>query len=121
MIQTKTPILYGDRSEKTAVIKVEVRPTQDKNTFNVIDFEIVDGLPNAIFTKPIFKSDTEIDTLSEYIEVNYSSELSGLTETQKDYKKIQIALMLDTQTNLLPSGKTIYRRNPEDWEFTPES
>jgi len=43
-----------------------------------------------------------------------------MTRVQKEVKKIVLGLMLDTQTNLYPNGKTIYQLNPNDWEFTPE-
>jgi hypothetical protein len=37
----------------------------------------------------------------------------------RDAKKIQIGLYIDTTTNLLETGKTIYRLEPTDWELTP--
>jgi hypothetical protein len=44
--------------------------------------------------------------------------LFGLSKTDKEWKKRQIALLIDTQTNLLPSGTTIYGLQPNDWEFS---
>lgn len=41
MIQSKTPIIYGSRNEKTGIIKIEVRKTEssriDGEEFLVID------------------------------------------------------------------------------------
>lgn len=120
MIQTKIPVVYGNRSEKLGIVKVEVRPLQngsESNTYNVIDFEVIDGIENAIFSKEVTRTDGEIDQLDAYIEDNYPNELQGLGHEAKELKKLQLALMIDTQTNLLPSGKTIYGLNPEDWEL----
>lgn len=127
MIQTKFPVIYGARNEKSGVIKIEVRPetpTKEGCEYLVIDFDILDeeainvGVKDAYFSKKVFKTSAEIDELDSYIESNYSDELLGLGKADKERKKIQIALMLDTQVNLLPSGKTIYGLNPEDWEYS---
>jgi len=52
------------------------------------------------------------------MDANY--DFSGLSKKEVDYLKLVLALMIDTKTNLLPSGKTIYRQTPADWEFSPE-
>ena len=116
------PVIYGARSEKSGIIKIEVRPetpTLKGCEYLVIDWDIANE-KDAYFSKKVFYSNEKIDQLDNYIEANYSELLSGLGKENKERKKIQIALMLDTQTNLLPSGKTIYGLNPNDWEFTPE-
>jgi len=120
MIQTKLPIIYGSRNEKKGIIKIEVRPetpTKEGTEYLVIDWDTADT-KDAYFSKKVFYDNAKIEQLDAYIEANYSEELAGLTKAEKEWKKIQIGLMIDTQTNLLPSGKTIYGLNPEDWEFT---
>lgn len=71
-------------------------------------------------TKTVTYSKEQIDATDAYIEANFSEMLIGLTKTEKEQKKIQIGLMLDTQTNLLENGKTTWGQEPSDWEFTPE-
>jgi hypothetical protein len=118
MIQTKEPILRN-RNGVLSVLKLEVRPdikTTTGRKFLVIDWNTSDE-SSAYFSKYIHKTDEEIDTLEVYIETNY--DLSGLDREKREYKKLQIALILDTQTNLLEDGKTVYGLNPNDWEFTP--
>jgi len=56
--------------------------------------------------------------MNAYLEANY--DFSGMSKKEVDYAKLGLALMLDTKTNLLASGKTIYRVTPNDWEFSPE-
>jgi len=43
-----------------------------------------------------------------------------MSKKDSEYLKVVLALMIDTKTNLLPSGKTICRLTPGDWEFSPE-
>lgn len=120
MIQTKTPIVYGDRSENTGIIKVEVRPlaaTVDGCKFLVADWDTTSESLDPIFSKEIFYSNERIDQIDAYLES--TNDFSAMTKSEKELKKLQLALMLDTQTNLLPSGKTIYRLTPSDWELTP--
>jgi hypothetical protein len=119
MIQTKTATVYGDRSEKTGIIKVEVRPinaTTEGTTFLVNDWDISQSdKKDPIHCKEVFWTKLEIDTMDAYLEDNH--DFSGLTKTEKEWKKYQLALLIDTQNNLLPSGKTIYRLPPEYWEL----
>lgn len=125
MIQTKTSIVYGDRSERTGIIKVEVRPLQttDLGTeFLVIDWDIskeipANELPTPIFSKTVFWTKIEVDAADAYLE--YMHDFDGLSKSEKEWKKLQLMLLYDTQTNLLASGNTIYRRQPSDWELTP--
>lgn len=126
MIQTINEIVYGDRSEKTGKIKVEVRQVETPaellgtgNRYLVVDWDITSNGSDALFSKYVFYTNEQIDALDQLIEANYQTELSGLSKSEKESKKLQLALMHDTQTNLLPSGKTIYRLTPNDWEFTP--
>ena len=49
-----------------------------------------------------------------------SNDFSNLSKSQREKKKIQLSLLIDTMYNLLPSGKTIYRLQPEDWELSFE-
>ncbi len=121
MIQTKTAITYGDRSEKTGIIKVEVRPLETTNEgtkYLVIDWDITNPSTDPVHSKEVFWTNQEIDAMDSYLEQN--NNFSALTKSEKEMKKLQLALFFDTLFNLLPSGKTIYRVTPDDWELTPE-
>lgn len=123
MIQTKTPIVYGARNDKNGVIVVEAIPlmTTDLGTnYLVNDWAKVDGELVINNAKEVFYDNAKINQIDAYIEANFQPMLTGLAKTEKEWKKRQIALMIDTQTNLLPSGTTIYGLEPNDWEFTPE-
>lgn len=120
MIQTKTNIVFGNRDERDAVLKIEVRDGQKTPTgqeFLVIDWGM-DDTKDAFFSKKVFKTNEEINALNDYVEANYTDVLAGLPRVQREEKKLQIALFLDTTTNLLPSGKTIYRQTSDDWEYS---
>lgn len=120
MIQTKNPIICDAQSQKEAIVKMEIRPlppVEDGQKFLRIDWDLSD-MQNALFSKEVFWTNEEIDQMESYLEANY--DFSGLTRTEKEYKKLQLALMKTiTETNLLASGKTYYGLNPIDWEFTP--
>jgi len=119
MIQTKFPITVHDRNQIKSILKIEVRPSTEKidngQKYLVIDWRI-DNLDSAKFSKEIIWSTEQVNAMNLYIEENY--DLSGLTRVEAENRKYQIALMMDTQTNLLEDGKTIYGLNPEDWEFS---
>jgi len=122
MIQTKQPIVYGARNDKNGVIVVEAIPliTTDLGTnFLVNDWAKVDNELVINNAKEVFYTNEQINGLDAYIEANFSALINGLSKTEKEWKKRQIALLIDTQTNLLPSGTTIYGLAPNDWEFTP--
>lgn len=120
MIQTKEPIVYGDRSDKVAIIKVSIKSfftTKDKVTYLVEDYAINElGEEEIISAKEVEYSNEQIDQLSAYIDSQ--NDFSALTKTQREWEKVKIGLMIDTQTQLLPSGKTIYKLTPQDWEFS---
>lgn len=126
MIQTKEIILCHLRNQifgKYKIVITEPIPDGIGGTRYTVSDYIVDSEGNeTLATKPkdVTYPKEKIDMVDAYIEANYSSLLQGLTRTQKEAKKIQIGLMLDTKTNLLPNGKTIIGLNPDDWEFTPE-
>jgi hypothetical protein len=123
MIQTKQPIVYGARNDKNGIIIVEAIPlmTTDLGTnYLVNDWAKVGEELVVNNAKEVFYDNAKINQVDAYIEANFQPMLVGLFKTEKEWKKRQIALMLDTQTNLLPSGTTIYGLEPNDWEFTPE-
>jgi len=121
MIQTNIPIVFGQRDERLGIVKIEVRledDTQpDKNTYLVIDWDL-SNMTDAFFSKRVSWSNEKINQMNDYLEANY--DFTGLTKKEVDYLKLALALMIDTKTNLLASGKTIYRLTPNDWEFSPE-
>lgn len=119
MIQTILPVVYGARNEKTGIIKIEVRKTESNRTdgeeYLVIDWEL-ENTGDAYFSKKVFWSNEQINQVNDYLES--TNDFSGLSRVEIEKKKLQLALMLDTQTNLLPSGKTIYGITPNDWELS---
>lgn len=121
MIQTKQIIVYGDRSEKQGKILIEVRPLEMEKTgikYLVVDWDISLKPPEPISSKEVFYDNAKIDQLDVYLES--TNDFSQMTKSEKEWRKVVLALMLDTQTNLLSNGKTIRGLNPNDWEFTPE-
>jgi hypothetical protein len=121
MIQTKLPIVYGDRDEKQGKIMIEVRPlemTKEGIKYLVIDWDISLSPPEAISSKEVFYDNDKINQLDAYLEA--TNDFAGMTKLEKEWAKVKLALMLDTQSNLFPNGKTIRGLNPIDWELTPE-
>lgn len=119
MIQTKEIITYGDRSEKQGKIMVEVRPLEmrkDGINYLVIDWDITLDPPEAISSKEVFYDNDKINQLDIYLEA--TNDFSEMTKSEKEWLKVKLALMLDTQTNLLSNGKTIRGLEPNDWEFS---
>lgn len=119
MIQTKFPVIYGDRDERQGIIMLEVRPlemTKEGNKYLVIDWDISKEVPEVWKSKEIFYTSEKINEVNIYLEENH--DFSEMTKCERDWEKVKLAVMLDTQTNLLDSGKTIYRLNPGDWEFS---
>jgi hypothetical protein len=119
MIQTKIPITYGDRSERTGIILIEVRQVSVEPTGNkylVIDWDITNKNTDAVFSKEVFWTTQEVDTMDAYLINN--SDFSGMERTEIEHKKLQLALFIDTTSNLLTSGNTIYGQNPNIWELT---
>jgi hypothetical protein len=117
MIQTKQPIL-PNRNGVLSKLKTEVRPDERTETgrkYLVIDWNLA-NTENAYFSKYVHWTNEQIDQMDAYILANY--DLSGLTREEREFKKLQISLMLDTQTNLFDGGKTIWGINPSDWEFS---
>ena len=120
MTQTKTAFFYEDRGDKLAKIKVEIDSYSTDKTgasYLVNDWAVAeDGTRTLYKQKTVRYSNEQINALDVYIEANF--DLSGLSKTDKEWKKLQIALFIDTTTNLLASGTTIYRLTPADWEMT---
>jgi hypothetical protein len=122
MIQTIQPFFYEDRGDKIAKIKIEIESFATTKTgvvYKVNDWAVEeDGTRTLYKTKDVPYSNETINGLDAYISAN--NDFTGMTKTEREWAKMKVALMLDTQTNLLGSGTTIYRLNPSDWEFTPE-
>jgi hypothetical protein len=119
MIQTKQIITYGDRSEKQGKILIEVRPlemTKEGINYLVVDWDITAEPQEAISSKEVFYDNDKINQLDAYLEA--TNDFLGMTKSVKEWLKVKLALMIDTQTNLLPNGKTVYGLNPSDWEFS---
>jgi hypothetical protein len=122
MIQTKQQITYGDRDEKQGVILIEVRPlemTKEGQKYLVIDWDISKEPKEAWKSKEVFYDNDKINQVDAYLES--TNDFSEMTKIEKEWRKIQLGLMLDTQTNLLVSGKTIYGINTNDWVFSIEN
>jgi hypothetical protein len=124
MIQTKSIVLYNARDQKSGIIRIEVTdPVNDSLggiKYTVKDWFIdTSGSRTLANEKPVLYSAEQINNLDAYIEGSYP-EILGLSKIAREREKIKIALMLDTQTNVFESGKTIYGLTPDAWEFTPE-
>jgi len=123
MIQTKNNIIYGDRDEKSGKIMIEVsiaRTTKEGTVYLVNDWDITKPEDKDPYkSKEVFYSNQKLNQLDQYISAEFGSELVGLSRVEAEWKKQQIGLMIDTTTNLFPTGNTIYRLSPSDWEFTP--
>jgi len=121
MIQTINPIIFGNRDERFDILKIEVRlednTKPDGDLYLVIDWGM-DDLKDAFFSKKVFWNNDKLTQMNNYLESTY--DFSGMTRKDAEYLKVVLALMIDTKTNLLPSGNTIYRQTPDDWEFSPE-
>jgi hypothetical protein len=121
MVQTKQPIFYEKRGDKQSIVTVEVESyivDKDGYLLTVKDYVLIDEFKVCHETRIVRYFNEQINQLSDYIDANF--DLKGLSKTAKDWKKLQIGLLIDTTTNLLSSGKTIYRLEPTDWELTPE-
>lgn len=122
-IKTKVPVIVDSRTQRKAIVKMEVRPstvTTEGQYFLVIDYDlkIVDSLEvlEPISSKQVFWTNQQIDTMNSYLESNYS--FLGFTRTESERKRMREALFLTvTQTELLDNGKTFYGLRPEDWEL----
>ncbi len=124
MIQTKTATLYSARDQKSGIIRIEVTDSVNDSfggiTYTVKDWFINEsGNRTVVNEKPVSYSAEKINNLDAYIEGTYP-DILGLSKIAREREKIKIALMLDTQTNVFESGKTIYGLTPDAWEFTPE-
>lgn len=112
MIQTKNVILCITRNQKFGKLKMKVTeaiPDGIGGNIYTIEDTIIESDGSEIIIKPIKTvtySKAQIDQTDAYIEDNFSDMLVGLAKTEKEQKKIQIGLMLDTKTNLLENGKT---------------
>jgi hypothetical protein len=118
MIRTKFIVDYGDRSELSGIIMIEVVPilqTPESTTFLVNDWDLTKEMKDPINSKQVIWYKQEIDTMDAYLEQN--NDFSMLGKTEREFKKMQLALLIDTQFNLFNSGLTIYRLNPDDWEI----
>jgi len=119
MIQTKAAFFYEDRGDKIAKIKIEIESfIMDFNgaTYKVNDWAIAENGTKTLYkTKEVRYTNETINNLDAHIVS--TNDFTGMSKTQIEWKKMQLALMMDTKTNLLASGTTIYRLNPTDWEF----
>lgn len=121
MIQTTIPINYDVRSNKLGFILIDIPSficTKHEKIFTINDFILNnDGTKQIYQSKEVTKTNEELNQLDAYLESNY--DFSEMTSQQKEWKKIQLGLMLDVTTNLLENGKTIYIQDAEVWTFTP--
>lgn len=119
MIQTKQAISYEMRSNKEGVIFIDIPffvTTKTGKTFTVNDYVLKeDGTKEIVSAKEVTKTNEELRELEAYLDAN--NDFSELTPDQEEWAKVQLGLMIDTQTNLI-GDKTIYNRDPQDWELT---
>ena len=116
-IRSKIALTYDARNQKSDTIYIAItRWVYDQYTYNaeVVDYRKVDGVFQVISKK--FKSyqKAEIDGLFSALQnsilpsESYSEEMDSL---------LTMGLLLDTRTNLLDNGKTVYGGVGSDWEI----
>lgn len=114
MIQSKIPLLYDARNgQKQAVIEIEVKEWEtnfDGVKYFVRDYAINGNVKELINEKEVFYSWDQLISLNDYIESLNS--YAGLNKKQLEYRKIQHALLIETQTN------PVYCSTAENWELT---
>lgn len=122
MIQTKTAFLYDNITDALGKIKIEIESYSFDNLgkqFNVNHWAI-DEFGNKIhkLSQRRFRSHEQLEQLETYINANF--DFTGLTLKEKEFKKMKIGLLMDVQTNLFENGMTVWKLQPNDWEFSPE-
>lgn len=116
-IRSKIALTYDARNQKSDTIYIAItRWTYDQYIYNaeVVDYRKVDGTYQVIEKKPKSYQRAEIDGLFSMLQnsilpsESYSEEMDSL---------LTMGLLLDTRTNLLDNGKTVYGGVPENWEI----
>ncbi|TDD77144.1 hypothetical protein [Flavobacterium caseinilyticum] len=119
MIRTTEEVYYEDRGPKKSIIETEIfsySVTHEGINLLIHDYVFVDGVKTIHKATEDFYSTLEMDTLDAYLFSDH--DFSGMTKSEIDWKKLKEALMFDTQYVLFPDGLTLYRTNPNIWEFT---
>jgi len=121
MIQSIIPTYYQLRGSEKAIVQIEISSfvqTDVGVTYTVTDYALIsEGVKQMIHEKTVSKTNAEINDLNVMLESMF--DYTGLSKTEAEWKKIQQALLLDTQTNLYPNGTTIHKILPSDWELCP--
>ncbi len=123
MIRTKQAIDYQDRGVKSSFVEIEIHSyatTKEGIELLVHDWVWVDGVKTIYKAENHFFSNMEVDALDAYLFANeqFIEETKNMSKTQRDWHKLKIALMFDTQVNVYLNGQTIYKLMPSDWEFS---
>lgn len=116
MIQSKKQLIYDARNgEKQAVIQVEIdswNVTKEVTTYSVIDYALINDQKVMISQKQVNYDNATINQISHYLES--TNDFSGLTKLERDWKKVTLALLIETQS------KPLYGSLGIDWELIPE-
>ena len=116
-IRSKIALTYDARAQKSDTIYIAInRWNYDQYTYNaeIVDYTNQDGKFQVIAKKFKSYSKAEIDGLFSTLQnsilpsESYSEEMDSL---------LTLGLLLDTRTNLLDNGKTVYGGVAENWEI----
>lgn len=123
MIQTIEKIHYEKRSRKVGRILIDVHSfvcTKQGKIFTINDYVLKeDGTREIYSAREVYRSNEQLNQLDAYLEAIH--DFSKLSSQEKEWKKIELGLMLDIQSDIDDNGETIYELKPTDWEFTEKN
>jgi hypothetical protein len=120
-IKSIKPLLYDTRVQASDTVYIAIRKwvyNTDSRKFSadITDYIKVDNKYKSINNKSKVFTVDEINAL--FTSLNNSILTTELYSSEFDKLLLQ-ALLLDTRTNLLSDGKTVYGGNPADWTVIP--
>lgn len=118
-IKSKVPLLYDSRSQVMDTIYISIKkwsydPVKSSYLAVVTDYVKENNLYKPVAEKTKSFTKEEVDGLFSMLAnsilpaESYSGEMDNL---------LTMSLLLDTQNNLLPDGKTVYGGIPANWEI----
>lgn len=120
MIQLKTPYTHIERAIPiTGTLRVEIASWEVKRDCNIYQIEdfIVDenGAKRLINSRQKRVENAEVNQLAQVIGLDNS--FDGMSDSDADWAKAKIGLLLFVQNDLVDGTHTIYGQLPNDWEL----
>ena len=116
MIQSNISLLYDARNgQRWGIIEIEIATwitTKEGISYDVIDYVINENVREFVASKTVFRSWDQLNSLNDYLLVN--NNYDGLNLKEQEFKKVQHALLIETQTN------PVYGSVAANWILTPE-